>query len=1153
MAKFGGPSVIPGAQPELPTGPQPGGEFAEFFNQPQQEETTPATSTTKSFERVAQEASQELTEAPFGELSEQEQEQREIERVAPISELPQVAEKTPTGSLIDYQRETDDPFSVALERGDKVNNVLQGTGDVRLQAKPTAKILEGLKAGDPEAAFNTGATPELKSVKGSETSISARNIIYDPRVLDAGTINPTTGLLSIDPEFGTVMSLATENWLYNQTNIAEETTKEPGDFEPEGQQVETPTVVEVVKSAKHNEQLGREVYRSWKRQKAAREGKPTDAYLNEEGNINRETFSFIGDLAKETYAEANPDILYRPPQAEDSPQIYFQLTNKGVDALNAVERDVKGLFGVPEVAPLNAVSETAQPQFEAKTRVRKVTTKVGELGDTSQINESMKNYHSVKFVNDPQREKIVMQFGILGMLNANKDNVYADMFDIGRDNLLKTHGKRDKMISDATREGNADELAKAQAYDVNDIIRKNFAKFMNIMGGIAQYSDRSNHLTYSMQALTGRTHVQQTRYNPQAHKVVRTVVGGGNVLTWRPGEGIIDRNFKEIMAAFFIKEAKNVDTNQRIEMFDKLLKDGNLKEFIDAGNEIKNAINGFDIKGALADMSQASNLNGESAVEFRKVLAQKYNNDPLSQSTKNILRNFGDEGAHMADALIHLADYDNAVKNNIPMKGTLTVEMDGKTHGPATNAAILGVEQMAKRTGLLRPDDMSFEESQDSRVAMGEWIKNVGITLTPEGKYKDALIQIANLAVNDKANYLKKSPMTMGYGQELDSLKMHVETTIYNGDPKVFPQIQAIMKDSGLDQEPQIVVEYLHGLLVDSIFEINSSKVVAMSKLLRANNLLATMTDEVLYMDNASGFRSYAAAKQVIPEKTKEIKYGFEKEGKTATRKAQIYEYEKAGSAVRQYQKGEEPVPGGFGHGRVVPIAVQSYDGNMISKTGSGQSWDRIKDRSKARKADNPFVLPIFDAFVTDLASFDTVREESNRNWVKGLREHSYVESIMDTWYKETMSKVRNDFKNKDPKALVDINDDTKWRGINWLFNKYTKGMNPKPNIQYMLSKVIKVRPKKPGESITDYRKYIGQEAGAVKTKIYKEMKSAGIPQNFDQLTNKQLQDLIEIVMKNINLSSRNSSAINTIKKDKAELFRKFDTIGKVARQVDIA
>ena len=1160
MGKFTGPSVIPGAQVDLPTGEGTGGDFAEFFAE--QPKESPAINVPTDGASVDQGAPTETTEVSEDVYDLQStalnQEQRARERTPAIAELV-------GGSLTEAAIKEDDPFSAALGRGDKVNGLLQYSADsTSLKAQlPTAKR-DLLKQGYTEAAF-TSTTPEgdLKTatnpaIKGSQANIGASQVLFDPRVLDAGRFNEN-GYLEVDPEFGKIMSLATENWLYTQAQGTGSNNIVSQDFGVESEAQSAQPTLEVTK-ATGNQQLGKDIYRAWKRQKAALEGKPTDEYVAEEESINPDTFTFIGDMAKEIYSQANPDILYRP-ENQTSDQVIFQLTPEGITQLNTLEKSIKGLFGAPEVAPLNAISDTAQPVYEAKGRVRQVTTKVGDLKDWSLVQESMKNYHSVTYVNDPKREAMAFQFGILGLLNHSTDNVYANMFDIGSKRAEDIQGTKDKMLTEAKNEPNPKKqealFQAASLYDPKSISARDRSKFFNLLDGLAQYSGKINHLTFAMQGLTGRTHAQQTRYNPQAHKVVRFVVGGGNYFTWRPDDGgVIDRNFKEIMSALLLKDdngkdAKDLTTEQRLKLFNQQLASGQMDSLIAMGNNIGTAVAGFNTAEAKADVQRAlAAKTPEETNAIKKQMRDKYGADPLNPDTKAFLAKHGDEGPIFAEALVDLARYAEAKKKGTPMKSSITVEMDGKTHGPATNAAQLGVEKMAERTGLLRTQDYTLTDDIDSRKAMGEYMLDIAPslsgTLYPSEKH-NAFNEVLKLAVKDRANFLKKSPMTMGYGQELGSLKMHVETTVFNGPQAT--NIRSELKRNGISEADAIT--FLHTMLVDSIFNVMDPKVVAVSRLLRANNLIATMTNEVLYMDNAMGFRSYAAAKQQQKDETKSASYAFTGEG--GARSAQFYRSKPEGSAVRQYEKDEPAIPGGFGHGRVIPIAVQSYDGNMIARTGSGSSWEKIKGTAKSRGG-NPFVLPIFDAFKTDLGSFDTVRNESNNNWVNGLENHSYVTAIMDGWFKETQQKFKEKFKDKDPNATVEINADNEWRGIHWLFQDNPTAFTPQLNLQYMLKKTMDVRPKKVGETIADYQKFIGGQAAATAKKIYRSMEAKGIPnKHITSLTNQQLRDTINIIVNGLQISGRNASTVSQINRDKKKLLDKYRSNNRAARQVDIA
>ena len=172
MAKFSGPSVLPGGQVELPTGTT--GEFDDVFaaeaTKPEAAELSQAGVADSGGLSPAPEVSQpgfDITEP--GAI--QNQEQRERERIPAIAE-------TIGGSLTDHAINKDDPFGAALARGSNVDNVLKySTDSTSLKAQlPTAKR-DLLKQGYTEAAF-TQTTPEgdvkqatNPALRGSPSSI----------------------------------------------------------------------------------------------------------------------------------------------------------------------------------------------------------------------------------------------------------------------------------------------------------------------------------------------------------------------------------------------------------------------------------------------------------------------------------------------------------------------------------------------------------------------------------------------------------------------------------------------------------------------------------------------------------------------------------------------------------------------------------------------------------------------------------------------------------------------------------------------------------------------------------------------------------------------------------------------------------------------
>lgn len=1186
MGKYSPPSVIPGAQPTLPTEDK-ASDLAELLNQPLPEQ--PSTAAPESTGAVI--PTQPITAVPTGAqvaaniASDQAMNAEELfensmpvvkvdapgERAAILNEEQRARERVPAYSEILGRPlnvssiDSTQPVESMLSRSDNVAATL--ASNVAGSKMTGAARVEQIQAGFPEAAFaQTDAegnvqTPVAPALKNSNVNVGVQAMIYDPRLLGASVLDPETNQLTVDPDLGKLMSIATESWLYQQMEAAtersgaiDEETGVPGELEfgETGGQRFT--------KATGNERLGREIWAAYKRQQAVNKGDMSDSYLAGIDDVSSEMFIFLGDLAKETYAKANPDMLFRDDrevqQGARGGQVYFQLTPEGAMRLDALQHSFKGLLSQAEVKPLNGVSETAQPVFEGRMRVRPVTTKIGDLKDWSIVQEAMANYHGVKYVNDPGRERIAYMFAMLGLINVNNpDNqVYSGMFDLGAAALQSLQGEKQRLLAEARNtpdymsELREKRMKLAQAYDPMKVLQANREKFLNVSATAGEYSGMANHLTFSMQSLTGRTHVQQTLYNPQAHKFLRFIVGSGNVYTWKPGSNTeVELAWKEIISTAMYMTERNgkmfkgseLSTKERLANFETNLGSGQWMQMVAWGNQLKAATTQFDVAGAKAILAELKKAQSpEQVTALKRQIMEKFGVDPLDASLKADLARHENDAPHMAEFYIQIAEYDAAMKADKPFSSSISAEMDGKTHGPATNAAQLGVPSMAKRTGLIVTQDFSSTDLMDSRKAMGEQMNDT-ITARAGGLYPANQMgiyqDIVAMAVKDRDNFLKKSPMTMGYGQEIPSLKGHVETTVYAG-----PQAEGIKKlaqDNKIDL--QDVVKVLHTMLVDSIFEIMDPKVVAAGRLLKANALLSQMTNEVMYFDNAMGFRSYAAGKQTVPEETRSVPFKF-RDGQQVS--VQFYKERAEGSAVRA-----ERGPGAWTSGRIIPVAVQSYDGNMISRTGSGSSWAAIQAAAKRNGSNNAFMLPIFDAAVTDLGTFAEVRKQMNKNWLEGIRDHSYVTSIMGDWYTNTMV----DFEKRmmqNPNEVFNIQDpDSPFRGLYFL---WMDAGRKDTQLSKAFSKVLEARVKTPGMDIEQYTNGL-KAYGRLRAKdTFAKLNEEGInPLANAQLTAAEIVRSVKVISNAMELANRNRKTINMVKKDKAELLQQVD---KTITQVDL-
>ena len=183
-----------------------------------------------------------------------------------------------------------------------------------------------------------------------------------------------------------------------------------------------------------------------------------------------------------------------------------------------------------------------------------------------------------------------------------------------------------------------------------------------------------------------------------------------------------------------------------------------------------------------------------------------------------------------------------------------------------------------------------------------------------------------------------------------------------------------------------------------------------------------------------------------------------------------------------------------------------------------------------------PFVLPIFDAFVTDLGTFAQVRKEANQNWLNGLRDHSYIESIAGTWFEETQAKIAERFKSVDPDAKVNLEEDGPYRGLAFMLMKDNKGQM---QLGKAFSKVMKAPRKTPGISISDYTAQLNRAGQDLAEKVEAELRRMGIDIEDPVKTNREIYRIIRTITNMVELPTRNKEAIAVTSRDKAALLSK--------------
>lgn len=1069
----------------------------------------------QEMQRQMQESRERYEQAKFAEEAAV---QREMERVPALSET--------------YDGVTNDGFGESIARADRFSTLFQG------KMEDTGATVGGafLTQKETLGVGFAGASPEAVGIN----PLSTKGILFDVEGFNAGKLRED-GVTQVDPMFARTMGMVTERFI--SSNQAFEADQEPDAFDQE-----TNKLVDEEGDMRRgigNAALGREIFRAWKREQNLAEGRPTDEYT--EAGVSNDQFEVMGTLAKEMYHSANPD-LYERQTNESERTVKFSLTPAGQVALRAAENSRPDAFIKQEIPPSAVRRPIAKRLGEGEARViRKEKTTAVVNRRIARAEEARDNMNYVGHIVDPLRRKIFTQLAMEALVAVKRGEALpkvGDLFNIGPKKFVSFQGeqKRKQMEGD-------------NSYDARYEMEKQIVRFLETLNTIGRYSNKMYHLDFVLQELQTRMHVAQTRFNPQGIPWMRFVTGGAKPSEIRKGSGgEAELMFKELIAALMIPGAKKLLPNERIKAFDREWNSPNhgaLSGYVTAGQGIANSLMDNDTDQKTLEML------GQIALEEKGI-----NVPPALQSTPKLevpaslmseAMSEGLEGLNLIEAAHELYQYDN----NNTFFSNMGVEIDGKTHGPASNLMQIGVVKAAYRVGVLRSEgatknldnftiaelyngQMVEEEAQagDIRDAMGDYILKHSQAYAENKMGNSDLAykvhEIIKLAIQDRDNYLKKPPMTLAYGQLLKNLRGAVSDAVYSG--KMAPKIRKLMADpelmAALDESAgpretgeDVMINILHDILADAIDSELHPDVVRIGQLLRANNVVAMLSDDIMVVKNAIGVDNYIGARQSM---IKELKGNINvtlPSGRKAGGVA-IYSSTPSGSALRQGK------PGGWGRGRVIPAVIQGIDGAWMNKTFTRDSWSELKDS---------YMLPIMDAIKTDLASARKVRRHANKNWWDTIQEYSYVEQIMGMWAPKTIADFRQRLKEMDPNLEVDVSMDSKYRAFGWLLDPAT-GLDenvPFDNLVSTVYDTMDFPPRSKGQSVKAYEGFKRNMAkGVVEKQIIPQLYKQGVnAPHLQKLTPKQMLDFFDRMMYALNLESRNTKTTKNVAENRKNLF----------------
>jgi len=1200
---------------------------------------------------------------------EQAKKQAEIERIPALSELyPEIVRKQDRIFNGDYSKASKgDAYGKAIERADDFAKAYLGTSDkVRVRGSsftPTVtqemfQEVEGLgviPTADALGRAIEGEDPAFKDRitegAGGLGRFGINTILLDPDGFNAGTVQNPKALQSagmkipddgrlrtvIDPSFARIMGLVTERFIFNNqyaSNESPESKAEDGDVfastrdegymsqlmqEREGVDVESDGTI---RRAAGNLQLGREIYRNWKREQNKMMGVPTDQFS--ENNVTSNDFEVIGGFAKQLYAELNPNLYKKVNLGTVDPStgitaVGYQLTPLGKSTLREAADSAPDAFAAYEIPPLNApesvLAGTTTGLGESK-RMRKQKTTFLVNRKMEKIELAKANMSRIEHVVDPLKRKIVTQMGLellTGLKAGQNIPKIGNFFRTGPEKAATFVGEKARKVRNQ-EEG-------AEEYNPKYEFQKQVIRFIEDLNTMGKYSNKSNHLTFAVQELQSRMHATQTRFNPQLKPLIRFVTSGARPSTVTPGQNTpATRAFKELMTVHFMSsEAKRALPETRIAMFDREWAQpdhGIFKQVIQEGRDIAESLMSpeqdkqftdllKDIKLANVDV-QSQNIQGspdtvanftrqfdagQQSVPAVRVNPALMNTPKLNISNRLMNHAVKDdlEALRLVEAAHELYRYDRIEKNNDATSFTshMNAEIDGITHGPASNLMVLGIISAAYRTGVLRRPgalknldtftvsdvaklnpkyaEQGRTEDQiagDIRQAMAEYMRQNGdihaANFLRDDIVTTELFDMLMLATKDP-EFLKKPPMTLAYGQLMKNLVGQVKDTISTGPmareiQKIInkPEVKKALEKKGFkNQTPEdVAATFLHNVLADSIMHELDPAVIQVGQLLRANAGISALTNDVIEVKNAIGIPNYIGGRQTYMS---DVATGGviedPKTGKSVGSPIPLYESIAEGSAEREGPSGA--TPGGYARSQIIPSVIQGIDGAWMN----AMFTDSFASLGNGRT----YMLPIMDAVVTSLDGLEKVRAEANKNWFNVIKNYSYVDSIMGEWSPKTISKFRNKLKRLGDQEIETKN--TGYRMFPFLTSVPANGLSADPvegvsPLVAFLNDTMRL-PDKPivlkgrdtkGKSVAAYEKSKRFDALAAAESIMKELqKSIKFTEVNDGITvlksKHKANDILKmfdtiIGPKGLDIERRNREEVKNVAENKAALIK---------------
>ncbi len=800
-----------------------------------------------------------------------------------------------------------------------------------------------------------------------------------------------------------------------------------------------------VTMAAGNGALGNQIHQEWLR-------------LNpdiEQTKLTREEAETLGSAYKELYANINPDILQRVETKFK--QTEFRLLDDAVPKLLAGQALRQALFPKQIIKPLSApmlsgtISEGDMANF--------TKTVLGPVGEkqVKEILTAFRNLGSVGHVVDKRRNKILLAT-LLRHLNTNDVMSWeAEIHGMGETKSKEYSAKEKFQINEMLKEGYVynDEIGYythpaegkpdihvSYLYNAKEVMDSGMDSYAQQVHAIQAARNQISFLTFASLGYNQRIIPQQTYFNPVTSKVTRFVTRSARPDVIKPAS-IQEKNLREMYSSILVDGTSKKMPKVREEMLRAATPQ--LREWGNILRELQN-VSDSDYEIVADAIANKIPINDPAwPTDAANRVAGNLQLDPQQHGglMAAIKDKGGFEGLVYIDGLIDFANYMDARTAGKNFTTFFNAYPDGITNGIASNAVQMGHQQTAKRTGVIRENDVGdLLDDGDVRdvvarsalASLGDGWNNVsqdtdkGIDMTTH------LNVLATELYSEKA-INKSTTMVYGYGMELQSFWIKfrdgLNLKLEYDNPKLLNAYNYLMSQAAFDNDLEALSRVINEKYSTSLEDTMSTDAIQSRRLVRAAAGIHAAMDENFSIELPIGrgaYGRYVSEGQATADVTTFNIYepeGYDAEGKflvdpdtkkpllrKQARKAVHYKRRMTASAAATVPGGQQF--GRFAYGGSLPGPIQALDAVTIVKTATGKSWNDISNASGGQ----PYMFSIYDAVKVTAGNMHVVLDEINNNWFNESMKYSYLQAMRDS----TVASMKKFRKNK-AKVLEEMGD----------------------------------------------------------------------------------------------------------------------------------